>query len=69
MPEVHFPGPEGRLEGRYHPDDEKDAPIALILIVIIWGLTIVPDSAQFSALVADASPPEKAGSLMTFQTA
>ena len=31
MPEVHFPGPEGRLEGRYHPDDEKDAPIALIL--------------------------------------
>ena len=31
MPEVHFPGPEGRLEGRYHPKPEKDAPIALIL--------------------------------------
>jgi alpha/beta superfamily hydrolase len=31
MPEVHFPGPEGRLEGRYHPMPEKDAPIALIL--------------------------------------
>ena len=31
MPEVHFPGPEGRLEGRYHPEPEKDAPIALIL--------------------------------------
>jgi len=31
MPEVHFPGPEGRLEGRYHPLPEKDAPIALIL--------------------------------------
>lgn len=31
MPEVIFPGPEGRLEGRYHPQDEKDAPIALIL--------------------------------------
>lgn len=39
------------------------------LLVMIWGATIVPDSAQFSALVADASPPEQAGSLMTFQTA
>ena len=31
MPEVIFPGPEGRLEGRYHPQKEKDAPIAIIL--------------------------------------
>ena len=31
MPEVIFPGPEGRLEGRYHPQAAKDAPIALIL--------------------------------------
>jgi MFS family permease len=39
------------------------------LIVLIWGAAIVPDSAQFSALVADASPPHQAGSLLTFQTA
>lgn len=39
------------------------------VIVLIWGLSVIPDSAQFSALVADASPPENAGSLMTFQTA
>ncbi len=38
-------------------------------VVVLWGAAIVPDSAQFSALVADASPPEQAGSLMTFQTA
>jgi MFS family permease len=38
-------------------------------LFIIWGITIIPDSAQFSALVADASPPEVAGSLMTLQTA
>lgn len=38
-------------------------------LVIIWGAAVVPDSAQFSALVADASPPDQAGSLMTFQTA
>jgi hypothetical protein len=31
MPEVIFPGPDGRLEGRYHPTAAKDAPIALIL--------------------------------------
>jgi alpha/beta superfamily hydrolase len=31
MPEVIFPGPEGRLEGRYHPRRERDSPIAIIL--------------------------------------
>ena len=31
MPEVIFPGPDGRLEGRYHPTKDKHAPIALIL--------------------------------------
>jgi uncharacterized protein len=31
MPEVIFPGPDGRLEGRYHPQKNKDAPIAIIL--------------------------------------
>ncbi len=31
MPEIIFNGPEGRLEGRYHPAKEPNAPIALIL--------------------------------------
>lgn len=44
-------------------------PWLLALTVIAWGLTVIPDSAQFSALVADAAPPERAGSLLTFQTA
>ncbi len=39
------------------------------VIVLIWGAAILPDSAQFSALVADYSLPEQAGSLLTFQTA
>jgi len=38
-------------------------------LVLLWGATIVPDSAQFSALVADYSPVDRAGSLMTLQTA
>lgn len=39
------------------------------VIVVVWGVSIIPDSPQFSALVADGSRPEIAGSLMTFQTA
>jgi alpha/beta superfamily hydrolase len=31
MPEVIFPGPEGRLEGRFHPGSRPRAPVALIL--------------------------------------
>ena len=41
----------------------------MILIAIIWGISVIPDSAQFSALVADYAPAEIAGSLMTLQTA
>ena len=31
MPEVIFPGPEGRIEARYHHGKEPNAPIAIIL--------------------------------------
>jgi alpha/beta superfamily hydrolase len=31
MAEVIFPGPEGRLEGRYHHNPEKNSPIAVVL--------------------------------------
>ncbi len=31
MPEVIFNGPEGRLEGRYQPANNEEAPLALIL--------------------------------------
>lgn len=31
MPELIFPGPEGRLEARYHPQPAPDAPIAIVL--------------------------------------
>ncbi|RMH53426.1 MAG: alpha/beta fold hydrolase [Alphaproteobacteria bacterium] len=31
MPEVIFPGPDGRLEGRYHAHKDPAAPIAIIL--------------------------------------
>jgi len=31
MPEVIFQGPDGRLEGRFHPQRNLDSPIAIIL--------------------------------------
>lgn len=44
-------------------------PLALIAIVLVWGAFVIADSAQFSALVADAAPPDAAGALLTLQTA
>jgi MFS family permease len=41
----------------------------MVLVLIVWGLTVIPDSALFSSLVADAAPPERVGSIMTLQTA
>ena len=38
-------------------------------IAALWGVFVIPDSAQFSALVADNSEAGNAGTLMTFQTA
>ena len=45
-------------------------PVWLTLgLFILWGIAVIPDSAQFSALVADYAPPEHVGSLLTLQTA
>lgn len=40
-----------------------------LLLVVIWGIAVIPDSAQFSAIVADEAPQHLVGSLLTFQTA
>lgn len=39
------------------------------ILILMWGAFVVADSAQFSAMIADAAPPEVAGSLMAMQTA
>ncbi len=41
----------------------------MMLVLIVWGIAIIPDSALYSTLVADAAPPERAGSLLTLQNA
>jgi MFS family permease len=45
------------------------APWAIAAALFLWGLSVIPDSAQFSSLVADNAPPDRAGSLMALQTA
>lgn len=44
-------------------------PWAMALALVVWGIAVIPDSALYSALVADAAPAERAGSLLTLQTA
>jgi MFS family permease len=44
------------------------APAILITIVLIWGLSVIADSAQFSASVAELSPPDRVGTMLTLQT-
>lgn len=40
----------------------------LMLVAIIWGITIIADSAQFSAAMAELSEPALAGTMLTLQT-
>lgn len=45
------------------------APLAvLLLLVVVWGFTVVADSAQFSALVTDYTPRTHVGTALTLQT-
>jgi len=43
--------------------------LVLLVVVIIWGITVVADSAQFSTAVSELSPPGTAGSALALQTA
>ncbi len=43
-------------------------PWLLVLLAAFWGVTVVADSAQFSASIAELSPPEFVGTMLTVQT-
>ena len=46
------------------------APAAVIFIVaVVWGISVVADSAQFSSAVSELAPAGTAGSALTVQTA
>jgi predicted MFS family arabinose efflux permease len=41
----------------------------VLALAIAWGLTVVADSAQFSAAVSELAPPGTAGSALSLQVA
>ncbi len=43
------------------------SPAALLLIAVIWGASVVADSAQFSACVTELSDPRYVGTALTLQ--
>lgn len=43
-------------------------PLLLTAICLFWGITVVADSAQFSASIAELSEPELIGTMLTVQT-
>jgi MFS family permease len=46
------------------------APTAIVVaVLVVWGITVVADSAQFSTAISELSPPGTAGSALALQTA
>lgn len=44
------------------------APILLYALIVLWGFSVVADSAQFSALVSEYAPRDHVGTALTLQT-
>jgi MFS family permease len=45
------------------------APVLTLVVGVIWGITVVADSAQFSTAVSELAPTGTAGSALAIQTA
>ncbi|HEV3240691.1 MAG TPA: MFS transporter [Casimicrobiaceae bacterium] len=45
------------------------SPAVLLCICVLWGISIVADSAQFSASIAELADPARVGTMLTLQTA
>jgi MFS family permease len=45
------------------------SPVLTVTLGLVWGVTVVADSAQFSTAVSELSPPGTAGSALALQTA
>jgi hypothetical protein len=39
-----------------------------LLVAVIWGVTVIADSAQFSTAITELSPPAYVGTALTTQT-
>ena len=44
------------------------SPVLLYALIVLWGFSVVADSAQFSALVSEHAPRDHVGTALTLQT-
>ena len=44
------------------------APALVVAVAVAWGVTVIADSAQFSAAIAELADPASVGTLLTVQT-
>ncbi len=44
------------------------SPVLLMIVCVIWGISIIADSAQFSSCVMELSDPDHIGTMVTMQT-
>lgn len=44
------------------------SPILILIICLIWGISVIADSAQFSTCIIELSPPNILGTMLTIQT-
>ncbi len=45
-----------------------EEPVLLVLVALVWGATIVADSAQFSAAISELASPDYVGTALSLQT-
>ena len=43
-------------------------PLLTLLVALVWGITVIADSAQFSTAVTELAPPAYVGTALTAQT-
>ena len=44
------------------------APLLTLVVILVWGVAVIADSAQYSALVTELAPPHAVGTALTLQT-
>jgi MFS family permease len=43
-------------------------PLLTLLVALVWGITVIADSAQFSTAMTELAPPAYVGTALTAQT-